>query len=166
MTIEEKEIYLQRLFEIAEQYHDKKILAESIDEFAYDPGNTENLQYYDGVYDEEKCELTIKTEVKGLRYENRSVHLEDLKIGDSVIIKRDFKNQYNSNNFEIFDMNSRTLGVLPAELCNKIAPLYDAKYINIVTATAHYIEQFEERSRYSKQGVLFVTLTMKFDNNS
>ena len=45
-------------------------------------------------------------------------------------------------------------------LCNVLAPLYDAGIVQVEAVTASYIEQLEERSRYAKQGVLFVRLVL------
>ena len=54
-----------------------------------------------------------------------------------------------------------SLGNLPAELCNTLAPLYDAGYADIQSATVSYLEKIKERSRYAKQGILFVELNIR-----
>ena len=151
-----------KLIEYAEKLHKKHELAKVIDPFTYDPGNTEFLEYFDGVYSEQDNLLILFTEVKGLRYEDRSIHLESVRNNDSVILKRDLLNSFNSNNFEVFNRAGESLGSLPAELCNCIAPLYDNNYINIKRISASYIEQFKDRSRYAKQGVLFVEIHIRF----
>lgn len=151
---------LQALLFYAEELHRKHLLYETTPSFAYQPGMTENLQQYDGLYDPENRALTLFTEVKGLRYENRSRHLEGVSVGDPVLLSRDAQNAYNPNNFELLRTDGKTLGTLPAELCNRLAPLYDLNEIEVKNVQASYIEQLEERSRYAKQGVLFVRVDL------
>ena len=151
---------LQALLDYADELHQKHLLSESTDPFAYDPGKTEHLDQYDGVFEPESKTLTIFTEVMGLRYEDRSRHLEKLAVSDSIVLRRDSGNPYNSNNFELFRNDGKTLGTLPRELCNRLAPLYDTNAIRIIKVQASYIEQFNDRSRYVKQGVLFVQIEL------
>lgn len=155
---------LQALISYAEDLHQKHLLYETTAPFTYDPGMTENLQQYDGILDSENNTLTLFSEVKGLRYENRSRHLERVAVGDAIELRRDSENIYNSNNFELFHDN-KTLGTLPAELCNRLAPLYDTNAVKITNVQASYIEQFDDRSRYVKQGVLFVRIDLAFRSN-
>ena len=149
---------LQTLLFYADELHRKHLLYETTPPFAYYPGMTENLQQYDGLYDLNNGTLTIYTEVKGLRYENRSRHLEGVSVGDLLELRRDAQNSYNPNNFELLRKDGKTLGMLPAALCNCLAPLYDLDEIQITSVQASYIELFEDRSRYAKQGVLFVRI--------
>ncbi len=149
---------LQAFLALAEAYHQKHLRADSIDPFAYDPGNTENLAQYDGIVDVSKNSVTLCAEVKGLRYENRSRHLEKVSEGDVLVLRRDADNPYNANNFELFTVKGKTLGTLSAELCNCLAPLFDSGQAVISAVKASYIEQFRDRSRYVKQGVLFVQM--------
>ena len=104
---------------------------------------------------------SIKTDIKGLRYEGRTLKLENLRIGDSIHIKREKSNHYNYNNFSVIDENEDNLGNLPAELCNVIAPLYDAGYLTIEKSTVSFIEKIGERSRYAVQGILFIEMIMR-----
>ena len=141
-------------------HHQKHELASTIEPYSYDPGNTENLEQFEGLYFPMSGKVILSTEVKGLRYENRSRHLESVSVGDTVELRRDKANPYNSNNFELFTSDGRTLGSLSAELCNRLAPLYDTGRAEVTEVKASYIEQFDDRSRYVKQGVLFVKLTI------
>ena len=50
------------------------------------------------------------------------------------------------------------VGNMPAELCNAIAPLYDAGNLTFERAAVSYVEPISKRSRYARQGVLFVEL--------
>ena len=153
--------YKQELLDLVKKHHEKYELSKTTDDFAYDPGKTDNLSHYYGVFDEASSTITISTEVKGLRYEERSKHLDNVNVGDKVIIKRDPNNPFNSNNFEIFTTADESLGTLSADLCNKLAPLYDLGYALIDDACAVYIEKFEDRSRYVKQGLLFVKIRIR-----
>mgnify|MGYP001048962699 FL=1 len=45
---------------------------------------------------------------------------------------------------------------LSADLCNVISPLLDLGYLTIHDAHITYIERIRERSRYARQGVLFI----------
>lgn len=132
------------------------------DKYRYDPGNTENLQYFYGKYDKDNSMITLCTEIKGLRYEERSRHLDEICEKDEVLIKRDPDNPFNSNNFEVFTVDGKSLGSLSADLCNRIASLYDLGYVVILRSEAYHIEKLEDRSRYVKQGVLFIKMQLKF----
>lgn len=80
--------------------------------------------------------------------------------GDFHQIARDADNPHNSDNFTIKN-NNDSLGNPPAELCNALSPLYDGGYATILTPKVPYIERLRERSRYVKQGVLFVEMHIK-----
>ena len=136
-------------------------LSETVTEDYFEPGMMENLEQYMGEYDDCSNVITLRTEVKGLRYDNRTQNLERLAVGNLVKVVRESENRYNSNNFTVTDKYGKSLGNLPAELCNVLAPLYDSGYAAIQKATASYIEKINERSRYAKQGVLFIELVIK-----
>jgi hypothetical protein len=127
----------------------------------YEPGLMENLEQYKGVYDEQSKQITIRCEVKGLRYDNRTSNLERVSVGDAVQIVRDEGNAFNSNNFSVNSKDGASLGHLPAELCNALGPLYDAGCASIISSVITYIEKIGQRSRYAKQGILFVELIIK-----
>lgn len=152
---------IQKLLAYAEELHEKHLLSETTDPFDYDPGKTEYLAQYDGSFDVQTSLLSISTEIKGLRYENRSRHLETVSVGDAVELRRDMLNLYNSNNFELFTSDDKTLGTLPSELCDILAPLYDTGKAMIQEVSASYIEQLIQRSRYAKQGILFVRILIR-----
>ncbi len=57
--------------------------------------------------------------------------------------------------------DGKSLGNMPAELCNAIAPLYDIGYLTIDGAYVSYLEKIQDRSRYAKQGILFIELTLR-----
>ena len=151
---------IEAFLDFVEAQHQKHMQAQDLDPFAYDPEHTEHLEQFDGGYAPASGRVVLCTEVKGLRYEERSFHLEQVAVGDAVELRRDPENIFNANNFELYTMGGMTLGTLPAMLCNVLAPLYDTGIVQVEAVTASYIEQLEERSRYAKQGVLFVRLVL------
>lgn len=130
----------------------------------FEPGMMQNLDQYYGSYDEASNTIILKTEVRGLRYEGRTQRLEKLKPGDPVAVIREENNIYNSNNFMVNTTDGKSLGNMPAELCNVIAPLYDIGYLTIDSVTVSYLEKIQDRSRYAKQGVLFINLILHLRN--
>lgn len=126
----------------------------------FEPGMMENLDQYYGSYDETTQTIILKTEVKGIRYEGRTPRLEKISVGDPVVVAREESNIYNPNNFMVNTTDGKSLGNMAAELCDVIAPLYDAGYLTIDSSTASYLERIQDRSRYAKQGVLFIKLIL------
>lgn len=154
--------YKEEFLKMVSRIQDKYELSQTVGEDYYEPGMMENLEQYYGAYDPVADCAVIRTESKGLRYENRTSHLESLKVGDPVKIVRDPENEFNSNNFRIMSENNEDLGNLSAELCNVLAPLYDAGYAVITRSEITYIESIFQRSRYAKQGVLFIEMQIRF----
>ncbi len=136
-------------------------LSSQVSDDYFEPGMMEYLDKYHGEYDYDKETIVIRTEVKGLRYENRSVRLNEVNVGDQLQIVRDEQNTFNANNFKVTNMSGEDMGTLDAELCNALAPLYDSGYARITDANVSYIEKLLERSRYAKQGVLFIEIHIK-----
>ena len=149
------------LLEFVNGLNHKYELSKTVGEDYYEPGMMENLEQYRGEYVEQVNMIFLRVESKGLRYDNQTQNLERIAVGDEVRIVRDNDNPFNSNNFAIKSIKNEALGNLPAELCNALAPLYDAGYATILTATVSYIERLKDRSRYAKQGVMFVELNIK-----
>lgn len=139
----------------------KHKLSETVGADYYEPGMMENLTQYLGQLDAETGCGKLRVDVKGLRYENRSQRLERVSVGDSVTIARDQDNPYNPNNFEVLDPWGDSLGNLPAGLCNAMAPIFDSEILQIRAASVSYMERLRERSRYAKQGVLFIEIVFE-----
>lgn len=140
----------------------KRELSVQIGPDYYDPGNMEYLDQFYGHYDAETNTLTIQTDAKGLRYEGRTQRLDDLTVNDAVHIKRDPQNAFNANNLMLLTETGESLGNLSAELCNVISPLLDLGFLSIKSAEVCYLERIRDRSRYAKQGVLFVKIEIEF----
>lgn len=151
----------EKLLTLVALYNRKYELSKEVGADYYEPGMMENLEQYQGSYDAETGKIEICCESKGMRYENRTVNLERVSVGDSVLIIRDSANTFNSNNFAITSMNHASLGNLSADLCNALGPLYDVGCAEIISSHISYIEKIVQRSRYAKQGVLFVKLVIQ-----
>ena len=149
------------LLEEAAKLQEKKELAAVVGPDWYEPGRMENLDQYAGEYDEPRHMLTLRTESKGLRYDERTPRLDYLAVGDPVQLVREPDNPFNTNNVRILSERGEDLGNLSASLCNAVAPLWDAGCLEIRDARVSYIERIRDRSRYARQGVLFVELRME-----
>ena len=150
---EQKAAFLERVQEYNHKYELSKIVGPDY----YEPGMMENLEQYRGFSDDFE-NYAIRVDVKGLRYENRSAKLKKCKVGDELKIIRDTQNSYNANNFNVSLSDGFIMGTLPANLCDAIASLYDLGFLVVDKAFISYIEQLNERSRYAKQGVMFVEM--------
>ena len=148
------------LLKAVSRLQEKKDLSYSVGPDYYDPGKMENLEQYLGKYDEGSNTVIMRTEAKGLRYEDRTPRLDYLSIGDPIQLVREPANPFNENNIMILTESGENLGNLSAELCNVIAPLLDAGYAVLRRCTVSYIERIKERSRYARQGVLFVEMEL------
>ena len=147
------------LLEYVYTLNQKFELSKTITEDYFEPGMMENLEQYKGEFNEVDNIIVLRVDAKGLRYDNRTQNLEKLQVGDTIQIIRDMENQFNHNNFNI-NANGMSLGTLPAELCNVLAPLYDNKLVTISSSKVSYIERLRDRSRYAKQGVLFIEINI------
>lgn len=140
---------------------EKKELAASVGPDWYEPGMMENLEQYLGVYDEKSHTVTLRTDSKGLRYDERTPRLDYLSVGDPVRLAREPDNPFNANNIRFLSEDGEDLGTPSAALCNVIAPLWDAGELTVLSAQVSYLERIRDRSRYARQGVLFVEIRME-----
>ena len=150
----------EALLELVDRLNQKYELSKNISEDYFEPGMMENLEQYKGEYIESENVIVMRVNAKGLRYDNRTYNLEKLTVGGAVEITRDADNLYNANNFTI-KSGIYSLGNLPAELCNALAPLYDAGNAVIEKSDVSYMEKLKDRSRYAQQGVLFIELHIR-----
>lgn len=141
-----------------DKLHERHELSKTAGPDHYDPGMMEYLEESDGSYNANSGELRLRFEARGTRYEGRTERIENVHVGDPILIVRDPDNQYNSNNFILQTEKSQDVGNMPAELCNAIAPLYDNGDLEILSAKVSFVEPISKRSRYAKQAVLFVEM--------
>ena len=118
----------------------------------------EYLDQSDGIYDPDTGKILIKVEARGTRYDGRTELIENIEVGQKVVLVREPDNIYNSNNFGIVTPDGRNVGNLPAELCNVLAPLVDKGIVIITDSFVSFTDPVTKRSRHAKQAVLFVEI--------
>ena len=153
---------LKTLLTEVDRLHDRKELAQSIRADFFEPGMMEYLDKAEGLFNSATGQILISFEVKGTRYEGRTEQIEKVQLHDKVEVRRDEKNSYNANNYEVLTITGKSLGYMPAELCNAIAPLHDNGQLLLQEARVSYVEPISKRSRHAKQAVLFVELLMVY----
>lgn len=155
------EVYINSIKALREEatklYH-RFELSKNLPPDYFEPGMMEYLDKSYGLFDENTGAFLLRFESKGTRYGDRTEQIENLSIGEPIVIIRDPENEYNSNNFILTTSEGKDVGNMPAELCNAIAPLYDAELLNIVGSKVSYLEPISKRSRYAKQAILFVEM--------
>lgn len=138
--------------------HERHELADIISPDYFEPGMMEYLDQSDGLFDEASGSLLIRFESKGTRYDGRTERIEKVRIGDKVKIVREPTNQFNHNNFMLLTDKDHSIGNMPAEICNAIAPLYDEGVLSIEDASVSFVDPISKRNRHAKQAVLFVEM--------
>ena len=157
MTQEQKENLLQEI----DKLHQRNELSKNVTDDYFEPGMMEYLEQSEGRFDEERGTIYLRFEARGTRYDGRTEIIEKVKVGDAIQIVRDDQNPYNRNNFSLLNRKGKDVGNVPAELCNVLAPLYDAGEIVFERVQVSFVEPISKRSRYAKQAVLFVETTVK-----
>ena len=157
MTQEQKENLLQEI----DKLHQRNALSKNVTDDYFEPGMMEYLEQSEGRFDEERGTIYLRFEARGTRYDGRTEIIEKVKVGDAIQIVRDDQNPYNRNNFSLLNRKGKDVGNVPAELCNALAPLYDADEIIFENARVSFVEPISKRSRYAKQAVLFVEVVIK-----
>ena len=158
----EKTELTAKLMEEMKKLHHRQELSGMVGPDYYEPGMMEYLDKSDGYFDAATGELTLRFEIKGTRYEGRTECIENVREGNVVKVIREKENTFNPNNFNVEDTHGNDLGNFPAELCNALAPLYDAGFLAIKSAKVSFVEPVSQRSRHAKQAVLFVELICVF----
>ena len=150
----------QLLTEMA-KLHARHELSKDMEPGFFEPGMMEYPEQSDGYWDEIAEELVLRFESKGTRYDGRTEQIEKVEAGDGIRIIRDPENAFNHNNFLLFTEKGKDVGNMPAELCNAVAPLYDAGNLVIESASASFVDPISKRSRHAKQAILFVEMHAK-----
>jgi hypothetical protein len=149
---------IETLLNEVERLHGRHELSKTVGPDYYEPGMMEYLEQSDGVYDRSSGRLMLRFEAKGTRYEGRTEQIEKVSVGDVIRVIREPRNLFNSNNFMLHTEKEKSVGNMPAELCNVLAPLYDNGSLTVESASVSYVEPISKRSRHAKQAVLFVEL--------
>lgn len=157
---EQKDNLLRELEELHKRFERSKTVGEDY----FEPGMMEYLEQSEGLYDPSAGEILIRFEAKGTRYEGRTEQIEKVSMKDTVQIVRDPNNPFNANNFVILTKKGKNLGTMPAQLCNAIAPLFDAGDLVFQNAEVSFVEPISKRSRHAKQAMLFIELKAILNN--
>jgi hypothetical protein len=150
--------YMDALYDVVERLHQRYELSKTITPDYFEPGMMEYLEQSDGCYDSETGDILLRFEVKGTRYEGRTETIEKMKVGDRITVLRDPANAYNANNFTLINAKGQSVGNMPADICNALAPLYDAGALILMDAHVSFVDPITKRNRHAKQAVLFVKL--------
>ena len=142
----------------------KNAWKDAADNDYFEPDMPESPEQYGGDYDKATSMITLRFEVRGTRYEGRAERIEHVHAGDEICVVRDMQNAYNRNNFAIQTKDGFSVGNMPAELCNAIAPLYDIGALSIYRTAVSFVAPISKRSRYARQAVLFIELCLKLHN--
>jgi hypothetical protein len=151
----------ENLLRQMERLHKRQELSKTIGSDYFEPGMMEYLDQSDGTFDEVSKVMTLRFEAKGTRYDGRTELIEKVVVGDPIVLKRDPENVFNSNNFVLLTKRGQDVGNMPAELCNAIAPLYDAGALTIVGADVSFVDPISKRNRHARQAILFVRLQLQ-----
>ena len=151
---EERDLLLRE----AERLHERLLLSAQIGPDYFEPGKMEYLDRYEGRFDEDTGELLLRFDARGTRYDGRSERIEKVRAGDRIRLRRDPGNAFNPNNFVLLTEKGNDVGNMPAELCNAVAPLYDAGALTVLSASVSFVEPLSRRSRHARQAVLFIEL--------
>lgn len=139
-----------------EKLHHRLELSATVGPDWYEPGQMEYLDQSEGQWDPTTGRVLLRFDSRGTRYDGRTEMIEQMKVGDWIAIRRDPTNPYNTNNFVLLNELEQDVGNMPAELCNVIAPLFDAGLLDIEEAHVSFVDPISRRSRYARQAVLFV----------
>ena len=69
-------------------------------------------------------EIQVYTKVVGVSFYDRQLTINELSIGDKLLLKRDYKNQYDRFAIGVY-FNRKSIGWLPRKLASKLAPEID-----------------------------------------
>lgn len=155
------ETFTEQLFSEAEKLHRNYELSQNREPDFFEPVMLEYLDKFEGKADRQIGEVMLRFDARGTRYDGRTEQIEKVGCGEAVRVVRDPENKFNPNNFMLFTERGINIGNMPAELCNAIAPLYDCRQAVICDARVSFVDPISRRSRYAKQAVLFVEMTIK-----
>lgn len=108
--------------------------------------------------------LTVS--IEGTAYENRNERIEHVQIGDSLILKANWRSQYYwPVAVEVFNAKNETLGFLKADFENKLL-IQIANSIDILQATVASVTPLSKRKKNAKYALLDVEISVKQVNSS
>lgn len=123
-----------------DKLHHRQELSKTVGPDYYEPGLMEYLDQSDGKLETTTGKLMLRFEVKGIRYEGRNELIEKIHLYDPLQLCREKENPFNPNNFYLATLKGKNVGNMPAELCNALAPFYDAGLLKIISCKVSYVE--------------------------
>ena len=67
----------------------------------------------------------IEDRVRGVRHENRQAIVEEVRLGEQLLLVREPDNQFDKNAIQVVRENSQVVGYIDRKLAQKIAPIFD-----------------------------------------
>lgn len=125
---------------------------------------------YDQNFDDEENEYDndediIETAVVGTKFDNRIDAHEIVSIGDKVILKREPDNRYDSNAIEVFTLDEKSLGYIPADLASDLAYRLDEKLITIKNAIVSYSLPLSKQDKNAKSPLMDIEIELEVNEN-
>ena len=122
-------------------------------------------------FEEIRDVLPIIKSIEGTAYEGRNARIENVKVGDPLILKADYHNPYYTVAIEVFNMQLETLGYLntvyPVDDNNKYLEWLSlsqiAKHIDKLEAKVASVTPLSQRRNNAKYALMDVKLSLKED---
>lgn len=112
-------------------------------------------------YDDRTSSARLCVQVQGTQYEGRSPRIESIRKGNPLKLRREPDNPFNANNIAVQNKAGQSLGNLPADLANLLAPLLDSGEAELHNIQAGFVEPLSKRSSKAKKALLYVAFTVK-----
>lgn len=113
------------------------------------------------VYDDRTSSAKLCVQVQGTQYEGRSPRIESIRKDNPLKLRREPDNPFNANNIAVQNKAGQSLGNLPADLANLLAPLLDSGEAELHNIQASHVEPLSKRSAKAKKALLYVAFTVK-----
>lgn len=114
-------------------------------------------------FDPGRHAATLTVEVAGTQYDGRSQRLEKLARGNKVNLTREPSNPYDSNAIAVVASDGGSLGNLPSQVSEFLAPLLDGGFASIRDVRISYLLPLSQRGSRAKKAILYVTFNIELD---
>lgn len=114
-------------------------------------------------FDPGRHAATLTVEVAGTQYDGRSQRLEKLARGNKVNLTREPSNPYDSNAIAVVASDGGSLGNLPSQVSEFLAPLLDGGFASIRDVRISYLLPLSQRGGRAKKAILYVTFNIEMD---
>jgi hypothetical protein len=100
-------------------------------------------------------------QIVGIQYEGRNNRVEALKVGDAIILEREFDNPYDKNAIHIRNLKGESLGHMESLIASFLSELLLKNWIEITEVTVHSITPLSKRSSQCKSALLSIKIEIK-----